>query len=73
MLAMAKEPVEVEVLDRDGHALVPATGGLPKWHPLRLMLYMLGIVFGVGILLMAIGQLFQERAIRAQRGDDDEE
>lgn len=73
MLAMAKEPVEVEVLDRDGTpALPPETGGLPAWHPLRPLLYMLGIVFAMGILLMAIGQMFQERALRAQRGEDEE-
>ena len=70
---MAKDPVEVEVLDREDQLAVRPKGlGLPKWHPLNVMLYGVGLVFAMGILLMAIGQMFQERAIKAQRGDDKE-
>ena len=67
---MPDEPVQVEVLDQD-RRVVARKGGTARFSPLTPLLYMVAIVFAVGILLWAIGEAMQQRA-RAMGADDED-
>jgi hypothetical protein len=53
------EPVEVEVLDRDGRLVVAIEGTRRHsiLNPLNVLLFLCAVVFAAGILLVAIGNL----------------
>jgi hypothetical protein len=61
---MVGDPVEVEVLDRDGRPVV-ALEGTRRYsllNPLNLLLFLCALVFAAGLVLVAVGNLLQERA-----------
>jgi len=58
---MADEPIEVEVLDRNGRPVLPVKKSVLK-APLDALIFLCAMLAAFGILLIAIGQVLQERA-----------
>lgn len=63
---MASEPVEVEVLDKDGYPVRRRSTALSA--PINALMFLFALLAAFGILLMALGQVLIQKVQHDDEG-----
>ena len=69
---MSSEPVEVEVLDKDGTPAIPETKKLSLLNPVNALMLVFAVLAAIMIVLMGLAASLEAQARRLEDELDDE-